>query len=830
MSTHTELPHVNNAVERLYELADRMRGVDFGFTNNDVLNIDRVIDAIYELDKERLRQHEKLETETIHASILRHKLQLLPAQIKEEIKGAIDSARQSNATALNNLQGNLDGINKNIDYLDDRQKELEKENAKLHPENELVREQHELIISQLNQRMAEKASMQIILNETRDKVRQTNQNIVDLEDNILQLKEDLIQERTEARVERKKLKKAVTDTTGMTKSQKEQNIIKKRELDEIHEQLMDSEGKLEGLRKSLRRYETSKAKLEGQERALSTQLTKQLKQNEELRKKGAQIINEDLKLQKEFEDNEKQLSKKLRKLDSETIKETARLKELEGQKLELHVDLEEKMKVRHLQHEKRQLALKAEEVGRMQAENVEMQEQIEELDESHKAVKAQLNKQVEDFREQLAKERKEREETEAEHSSEEEDDDEAPSELPMMVHGLEVQERKNSTSKEVEDYKYENQAYLNNMNKEIQEGKKEHIDLSNEGLETESDSEDEERGAQLQREMKKEEETVQTMKDELEKAQKDYENMFSAMQYKLTNMEREIIEMEHAIVSKRQEIEDKTPGFQELEAKFEKRTEDYNQMKKSIAGRRQYKSKLEDTINKTGREKDNMKKPTDQLKLDLKNKREENISQLKRHGEERKEIEREIYLSATKLKTIMEENNKLEQGCKKLEESIVDLNTQVEENEKMKSKLLDKLENTKDDLMNSWFDDYQMQQDFANRDELVVRDFGDLLDKTEERGKKISSITHRLEDELVMLAEFLDNLSTRRPRDTPVSGRSTRTSHRILDGRLSRLSQKSYHDKEQTTLGSARSSHKSRPATRNELKSPFPKSVTIIED
>lgn len=37
-----------------------------------------------------------------------------------------------------------------------------------------------------------------------------------------------------------------------------------------------------------------------------------------------------------------------------------------------------------LQNEKRQLALKAEEVGRMQAENVEMQEQIEELDESHK--------------------------------------------------------------------------------------------------------------------------------------------------------------------------------------------------------------------------------------------------------------------------------------------------------------------------------------------------------------------------------------------------------------------------------------------------------------
>ena len=37
---------------------------------------------------------------------------------------------------------------------------------------------------------------------------------------------------------------------------------------------------------SLRRFETSKAKLEGQERALTAQLQKQLKQNEELRQKG----------------------------------------------------------------------------------------------------------------------------------------------------------------------------------------------------------------------------------------------------------------------------------------------------------------------------------------------------------------------------------------------------------------------------------------------------------------------------------------------------------------------------------------------------------------
>lgn len=48
-----------------------------------------------------------------------------------------------------------------------------------------------------------------MLNETRDKLRETNLKIVDIEDGVLQLKEDLIQERADARMEKKRFKKAV---------------------------------------------------------------------------------------------------------------------------------------------------------------------------------------------------------------------------------------------------------------------------------------------------------------------------------------------------------------------------------------------------------------------------------------------------------------------------------------------------------------------------------------------------------------------------------------------------------------------------------------------
>ncbi|CAG2230095.1 unnamed protein product [Mytilus edulis] len=383
------MPEVNAAVERLLELADRMKYEEFGFLDKDVVNIDKVIDSMHELEKERRGAHDLLETETIHASILRHKLQFLPPSIKSEIKEAVYSARQDNAEALDNLKKKLESINNNIKYLEERQHDLEGDYSTLLPERISASKEHEDIIQELNEKMAEKAGLQIVLNETRDQ-------IVDLEDGILQLKEDLIHERTEARHEKKKLKQLVSDTNSKTKMQKEENVVMKKELDLIHEKLVDNEGQLDAVRKSLQTYEDSKAKLEAEERQLSDQLANKLRQNEALRKKGVAIINEDMKLQKQYEDTERLLLKKFKKLETETQKEDDRNYELEGQKLELHSDLEEKMLQRQedfeevkaldgaLQDQKRELGIKAELVGKMQAENVEMADTMESLAESHK--------------------------------------------------------------------------------------------------------------------------------------------------------------------------------------------------------------------------------------------------------------------------------------------------------------------------------------------------------------------------------------------------------------------------------------------------------------
>lgn len=805
MSAQVENTGVKHAVERLLELADRMRLIDFGFNDKDINNIDRIIEAIHELDEARRKMHDRLETETIHASILRHKLQFLPAQIREEIKAAVLSARQLNASAQNEMQDKLDSIQRSMTDLADHQHELERENAKLHPERELIRQKHEEIISQLNERMAEKANMQIILNETRDKVRQTNQSIVDLEDGILQLKEDLIQERTEARQEKKKLKQAVTDTSDMTKEQKQINVDKKKELDVIHERMMESEGKLEALRKSLRRYETSKAKLEGQERQLNAQLAKQLKMNEEMRRKGTAIINEDMKLQKEFEDNEKQLLKKLKRLETETSKENAKNAELEGRKLELRIDLEEKQRVREddairvreyddeLQGEKKALALKAEEMGRMQSENVEMSDQIQSLEESHKAVLAQLNKQIEGFREQLAKERKDR---------------------------MEVQERKNSVQKDVEDYKLETQRFLNEMNQKIREGKAAHMELTNEGT-------------KLQKELKEEEEVIKNLDTNLKKAQSRYTMMYESMQGKVDKTEKEINTFETQIEEKKKLIEERTPIFEELEKVFEERTNAYNAMKKNMAVMRQKKSQLDENIRKTREEKQKMEIPKKQLKEDLKRKREETMYQLKRQGDDRQKLEQEIFTAGCKLRTIMEENQKLEDGCQKLAEEILDLRKQMEEDAGLKQKLDEELEAVKVGLVKSWQTDQELNELFTAKDQIVVEGFSELLHQTEEREVRINKITKRLNEELMYLSKFLENLATRRPQHTPPPSRksgSRASSRRTEDGRASRISQSALHSKLQDvdTTSAPPSRISTRPPTRADSK--MAKTVTIVDE
>lgn len=58
---------------------------------------------------------------------------------------------------------------------------------------------------------------------------------------------------------------------------------------------------------------------------------------------------------------------------------------------------------------------------------------------------------------------------------------------------------------------------------------------------------------------------------------------------------------------------------------------------------------------------------------------------------------------------------------------------------------------------------FPILQLFTAKDQIVVEGFSELLHQTEEREVRINKITKRLNEELMYLSKFLENLATRRP-------------------------------------------------------------------
>ncbi|XP_064602504.1 polyamine-modulated factor 1-binding protein 1-like isoform X2 [Liolophura sinensis] len=734
-SATSEVGGVVPAVEHLQELARRMRSESFNFKDDDVSNIDVVVEAIHELEKERLRLHELLETETIRGSIIRHRLLFYPAEIQKEIDEAVISARQSNAEAQQSLQEKLESIYKNVEFLEDRQRLLEKENSVLHPERELIRQRHEEIISQLNQRMAEKASMQITLNETRDKVRQANQCILDLEDAIIQLKEDLIQERQDAREEKKRLKNAVNDTNRKTRDQRAGNFEKKKELDALKEEMVDSEGNLNVLKKSIKRLEVSRGKLVDKEKKATHHLKEEIKENETFVLRGIAIREEIQKETDEFESQKTALEKEIARLDSEITRHTKRSSLIEDQHAQLaaelatKITLENRNKVRVkeldklLQTAKEAQSNKAEEVGRLENENKNLRQNLDEFKETHKVAIAQLNMQIEEHRDRLGKERKDR---------------------------MELQSQRDSVQKDLEEIKQGSQKFMTEINKKINEGKTKHQELSKEGT-------------HLQKQLREDDAIIRQLEQQLVSAQKQYAVNSTAKKEKLATIEKEIAEMEKALEAKKLELSTRTPAFQKLEILFEEKSNSYDIMKKGIVKTKNQKSGLEDAIKRARADKEKITAPQEEMKEVLKEKRKTSIAQLKSHAEETRDVEQEIFVASCKLKTVQDENLKFEQHIQKLHEGIVSLSSQKKENADLKVILHQELEKLKEELIRGWKDDGEMEKFFARRDEAVVEELAEVLKKTERREMKVADISSQLQSELIVLGEFLDNVSRRRP-------------------------------------------------------------------
>eukprot|EP00057_Strongylocentrotus_purpuratus_P025632 XP_011680106.1 PREDICTED: interaptin isoform X3 [Strongylocentrotus purpuratus] len=732
-----------------------MKSDEFGFRDNDIAMIDGVAGAVKELDAERVKLHMMLETETINSSILRHQLQFFPDQIKKEIMAAVESARQSNAEELKSLQNKLQLLNETIEELEELHKKLSKENAILAPERDMVRAQHEEVISQLNQRLADKAGKQIMLNETRDKLRETNQKIVDLETGIVILKEDMIQERSDARQEKKRLKQAVHDTTKKTKKQKEANISQKKQVDVLQEQLTGKKLELSDIMKVIRRFDTNRSRSEAQEKLLQDQLDKEVVHNEQMKDEGIKLSLQLTDLETKTGKKEAYLETKVDELERDINKTNTEYDGLKKEHDEKKFIVEEVLEVAEkegskvqeidniLQGKKDDLTKKATDTARMKLENDEMEKKMKNLEENHQITVQLLTKQIQAFRENLTRERKER---------------------------FELQEKRDSLSRELEDFRQEFAKYMSTMSERINKAKQDHVDLTNEG-------------EQLTRDITKDDVTITTLEKDLKKAEANFSKVKKKLQDEIANIENKIADAEGSLEAKMKELEEKTPIFEELEKMFEEKQEEYNSKKKGIVELKNKKIVLVTSSNRAQREIQKLIAPGDRalfalppkvaLKHLLRQQRSAALGRMKEQGRELEELEENIFHAGRKLKAVTEENVRFTGAIEKMQKESVSIEGQISRHSSLEESLKHLVISQRGHLEVGWEKDKALQDEFAKRDQVFLDDITDLCCRADRREQVVSDITDKLQQEIVMLTSLLETVAERRPLNTSQGSRPT---------------------------------------------------------
>ncbi|XP_006820476.1 uncharacterized protein LOC102804671 [Saccoglossus kowalevskii] len=98
-----------------------------------------------------------------------------------------------------------------------------------------------------------------------------------------------------------------------------------------------------------------------------------------------------------------------------------------------------------------------------------------------------------------------------------------------------------------------------------------------------------------------------------------------------------------------------------------------------------------------------------------------------------------------------------------MEEECDNIEKRILFNTAMKEALQLEVVKQRGKLEEGWREDEEMEKEFAERDKLFLDDITDLQKRTDEREQKVSDITDKLQDELFLLASFLENVASRRP-------------------------------------------------------------------
>lgn len=728
---------LDNTVSQIEELAGSLIDT-VEFTEDLQESFQLLAKSLVELESERTQLHDELEVQTINASVKRHMLKNIPEHYQKHLEAAVIAARDGNASTIESLRSQMNITTEATRATLMRQQVLQTENAKYLPERDIVTRQHDELIAALNQRMADKATKQIKYNETNDQLREVTSSIKEFDFGMKNLEEDMKAFLDESNSEQAQLESEIIKTQDAIRQQKEKNAEVKSATDEVLDKIVEMNTRLDVVLKDVRRTENSKTRLEIQSIQLQENINREKIINQETAEEVEMLESVKERRNMEYQEKIQQLESKVEKVLAEyrSVDETHQA--LSKEKDEVFLKKEEthrnkskaqasvRERGREVQVVKRRTTDLIEKSAKITQENGQYHEDMQTLEENHTATVETFNQQITDFQANLDLETTEKKK---------------------------VQEEQEHTEKVLDDFRGDQVRFMNDMTKKIEDGRHEHKLLVQEKAKYS-------RGvaANLSR--------SNELQVELDVAKKSREIMRAEITMEIERLKTSIELCQAENTKKKKYIEELIPKVKALDTDLEVIDVTYGQLKNEVVAVRNRQKSAQEQINRTQGLVDKLDKPYRKLKEDLKSCRINQLVQISESAQAIKKQDSEIYDFTCKMENLGEENVRFVESCIEKEQTIAELLKDIKAHGSYQSSLIEKLSQLQKSFIEAWKVCVAMEIESADSDARLLDNIQALQQETKDRCVILTTISKSLIAEMEMLTSFLNNVNSRRPKDT----------------------------------------------------------------
>ncbi|KAE8587014.1 hypothetical protein XENTR_v10021837 [Xenopus tropicalis] len=719
---------VSAALVHLLEIEKQLRQEELGFDEEALQYLMGIADALKELEHARRATRELLEEETIRTSKLRYRIQHLPGMITKEIEEAVLSARLLNASELQQLQSELTNKMQKLEHAVRSQSELEEMNLFLSQHGKTLGDAYQQAVDLLNQHMAEKASLNIIVNETHVKCKDAQDAVIEYKNRTEDLAEDMITEREIFFEEKRHLIDEIKETELNTRAQEEQNSKKKEIYVHLTSLLFDEEEKISKEKEIIGGIKDEILLLQASHARLTEKLDVKRQESQNL----AQKIYHFETCIEEMKDRYTKESKSLNEKISELGEEMDIVKKLHQTLTEQHKQLMEENQTTR-EREDKEYAKKQDTAKQLEQIRAALSEKMElygKLKKEIKILELETQRQVENGRnrtEQLAARVEESKEVLAKETQ----------------NRKTLQVKREELSKDLELWKIAEETFTNQLKERIANGKKDIAALTKEVN-------------HLLKTIEQWDNQIHTLTEEIDKAKEAYSDMERGLSAEIDKLQGQLNLLSENLVSETEKLASKINLLKEAEEKHSMAENNYERLKNKVAELKNQQRSLEMSMKRIIKDIETKSELKETKEIALKNLRSGLFEELQSNLGKILLIEKDIYEVNRKLELVTIENCRLKLCCAQFKEdidkSVMEANTHLSAAQQIQSNLAILIEQLHDE----WEKDNFVCKDFSDRDESILDALVQLINKINRRAEKMDFLKGKLQDKFLGLAALLD--------------------------------------------------------------------------